>query len=195
MSTVGLTQRRAAPWSPGTAVTRIVPRLALLGLGACVGLSWWIAAAAAHGRYLLELPVGGAAPSWVAGPLRGLAPPIGPGSFSAAVIAMSLAYAAALAGARTISVRFAVVAIALANLAFTLGPTIVSTDVFGYISYARLAVVHGINPYLHPPIAAPHDPVLPLVYWKHATSPYGPLFTAGSAPLALLSPAAALWTF
>ena len=37
-------------------------------------------------------------------------------------------------------------AIVLANVAFTLGPTIVSTDVFGYIAYARELASHGLDP-------------------------------------------------
>jgi hypothetical protein len=111
------------------------------------------------------------------------------------VLGLALAYLLALACAGSVSLRVALLAIVVANLAFTLGPTVVSTDVFGYIAYARLEVLHGLNPYITAPIAAPHDAILPLVFWKHATSPYGPLFTLASAPLALVSPAAALWIY
>ncbi len=169
----------------------------MLGLVACVAFSAWIAAGAADGRYLLELP-GGANPAWIDGPLRGLAGVVGslgPGTLSTAVVGLALAYLLALAGAGSVSLRVATLAIVLANLAFTLGPTLVSTDVFGYIAYARLEILHGLSPYSSAPTAAPHDAILPFVYWKHATSPYGPLFTLGSAPLALVPPAAALWTY
>lgn len=187
----GRTRRAAAP------TAALVPSLAVLGLAACVAFSVWIAAGAADGRYLLELP-GGANPAWIDGPLRGLAAVVGslgPGSLSTAALGLALAYLLALAGASSVSLRVATVAIVLANLAFTLGPTLVSTDVFGYIAYARLEVLHGLSPYGAAPIAAPHDAILPFVYWKHAASPYGPLFTFGSAPLALVPPAAALWIY
>ena len=39
------------------------------------------------------------------------------------------------------------------------GPILLSTDVFSYIAYARMGVEHGLNPYLHGPIAIAHDPV------------------------------------
>ena len=90
--------------------------------------------------------------------------------------------------------RVALGAVALANLAFTLGPTLVSTDVFGYIAYAREAAAHGVNPYLSAPASIPHDPILQFVYWKGQPSPYGPLFTLLSLPLGLTSPPLALWS-
>lgn len=186
-----LTRRAAAP------LATLVPSLAVLGLGTCAVFSVWIAAGAADGRYLLELP-GGASPEWIDGPLHGLSGAIGslgPGTFSAGVLGLALAYMLALACAGSVSLRVALLAIVVANLAFTLGPTLVSTDVFGYVAYARLEVLHGLNPYISAPFAAPHDAILPFVFWKHATSPYGPLFTLASAPLALVSPAADLWIY
>jgi hypothetical protein len=161
--------------------------------------SWWIAVGAADGVYWLELP-GGGNPAWIDGPLRGLAGTIGslpPARLNAALIAMGVAYLVALAFGRigSISLRTALVAIVAANVAFTLGPSLVSTDVFGYIDYARLLAAHGLSPYVSAPIAAPHDAILPFVFWRHATSPYGPLFTFLSAPLGLVSASAALWTF
>jgi len=188
----GRPQRVAAP-----VVATLVPWLGVAGLAACAVFAIWIAAAAADGRYLLELP-GGANPAWIDGPLRGLSTaigPLGPRSFSAAVLGLAAAYLLALACAGSVSLRVAMIAIVVSNVAFTLGPTLVSTDVFGYIAYARLELLHGLNPYINAPSAAPHDAILPLVYWKHATSPYGPLFTLASAPLALLPPASALWIY
>jgi hypothetical protein len=168
-------------------------------LGASVIAAWWTAIGASDGVYWLELP-GGGNPAWIDGPLRGLAGFVGslpPARLSAALIALSVAYLVALACARTgsISLRAALVAIVAANVAFTLGPSLVSTDVFGYIDYARLLTAHGLNPYVFAPLAAPHDAILPFVFWRHATSPYGPLFTLLSAPLGLVSASAALWTF
>jgi hypothetical protein len=177
-------------------VPRVVGVCALL-LTVCASV--WIAVGASDGNYWLELP-GGGNPTWITGPLRGLASTVGslpPSALSACLIVMGAGYVVALVCTRSgsVSLRAALAAVVAANLAFTLGPTLLSTDVFGYIAYGRLGAVHGLNPYVFPPGAAPHDAVLPFVYWQHATSPYGPLFTALSAPLGLLSNAAALWVF
>ena len=39
------------------------------------------------------------------------------------------------------------------------GPILLSTDVFSYIAYARMGVVHGLNPYMHGPQSISSDPV------------------------------------
>jgi alpha-1,6-mannosyltransferase len=63
---------------------------------------------------------------------------------------------------------------------------LLSHDVYSYVDYARLGVVHGLDPYVRPPLAAPTDPAFPHVTWTAATSAYGPLFTLASYPLAWL---------
>lgn len=70
--------------------------------------------------------------------------------------------------------------------AFALAPVLLSHDVYSYVDYARLGVVHGLNPYVHPPAAAPFDPAYARVTWIDATSAYGPLFTLATYPLAWL---------
>ena len=42
--------------------------------------------------------------------------------------------------------------------AFALAPVLLSHDVFSYVDYARLGVVHGLDPYVNAPDAAPADP-------------------------------------
>ncbi|HEX8754251.1 MAG TPA: glycosyltransferase 87 family protein [Solirubrobacterales bacterium] len=69
---------------------------------------------------------------------------------------------------------------------FAVAPVLVSHDVFSYLDYARLGVRHGLNPYVHPPAAAPGDPAFARVTWPHTTSAYGPLFTLATYPLAWL---------
>jgi alpha-1,6-mannosyltransferase len=69
---------------------------------------------------------------------------------------------------------------------FALAPVLLSHDVYSYVDYARLGVVHGLDPYVHPPAAAPFDPAYARVTWIEATSAYGPLFTLLSYPLAWL---------
>jgi len=69
---------------------------------------------------------------------------------------------------------------------FALAPVLLSHDVYSYVDYARLGVVHGLDPYTHPPAAAPFDPAYARVTWIGAKSAYGPLFTLAVYPLAWL---------
>jgi Glycosyltransferase family 87 len=75
---------------------------------------------------------------------------------------------------------------------FALAPVLLSHDVYSYVDYARLGVLHGLDPYVHPPSAVPGDPVYPRVEWTEATSAYGPLFTLATYPLAWLPVGAAV---
>jgi alpha-1,6-mannosyltransferase len=70
--------------------------------------------------------------------------------------------------------------------AFALAPVLLSHDVFSYVDYARLGVVHGLDPYVHRPVAVPSDPAFADVTWTESTSAYGPLFTLITYPLAWL---------
>lgn len=69
---------------------------------------------------------------------------------------------------------------------------LLSHDVYSYVDYARLGVRHGLDPYVHPPLAAPQDPAYAHVTWTEATSAYGPLFTLATYPLAWLPVGAAV---
>jgi len=70
--------------------------------------------------------------------------------------------------------------------AFAVAPVLLSHDVYSYVDYARLGIRHGLDPYVHPPLAAPDDPIYAEVAWTEATSAYGPLFTLLTYPLAWL---------
>ena len=69
---------------------------------------------------------------------------------------------------------------------FAVAPVLLSHDVYSYVDYARLGVVHDLDPYLHAPAAVPADPAFAEVEWTGATSVYGPLFTLATYPLAWL---------
>ena len=69
---------------------------------------------------------------------------------------------------------------------FALAPVLLSHDAYSYVDYARLGVLHGLDPYVYPPAAEPFDPVYARVTWIDATSAYGPLFTLATYPLAWL---------
>jgi alpha-1,6-mannosyltransferase len=77
-------------------------------------------------------------------------------------------------------------AIVLLVTGFALAPVLLSHDVYSYVDYARLGVRHGLDPYVHPPLAAPGDPAYADVTWTEATSAYGPFFTLLTYPLAWL---------
>lgn len=96
------------------------------------------------------------------------------------------AYLAVLAAAPRLGRRVVWGAILLAVGAFAVAPVLLSHDIYSYLDYARLGVVHGLDPYVHPPLAAPSDPAYAHVTWTDATSAYGPLFTLATYPLAWL---------
>ena len=82
----------------------------------------------------------------------------------------------------------------LAQIVFVLGPPQPLTDTFNYIVYGRMAA-HGLNPYTHVPLSAPHDAAYALSNWHHLPSPYGPLFTLLTEPLGVLPLPVAYWAW
>jgi alpha-1,6-mannosyltransferase len=104
------------------------------------------------------------------------------------------AYLAILVKAPSLSRRLVWGAIAVSVAVFAALPPLLSNDVYSYVDYARLGVLHGLDPYVHPPLAEPADPAFAEVDWTESTSVYGPLFTLLSYPLAALAVDAAVWT-
>jgi hypothetical protein len=96
------------------------------------------------------------------------------------------AYLGALALAPRLGRRLVWGAIVVFVAAFAVAPVLLSHDVYSYVDYARLGVRHGLDPYVHPPQAAPADPAYADVTWTEATSAYGPAFTLATYPLAWL---------
>ncbi len=98
-------------------------------------------------------------------------------------------------GSDRIAARWAIGLVALLNLIVFVGPILISTDVFSYIAYARMGVVHGIDPYTHGPVAIVGDPVFRYVGhdWLRVATAYGPLYTLLTYPLGLLGLVGALW--
>lgn len=131
----------------------------------------------------------------IAGWLDGVGERLGFRVFLIALLAYAGAYGGILLLARRISTRFAIALTVALQLIVFAGPILLSTDVFSYIAYARMGVVHGINPYIHGPISIAGDPVYHDVGkdWKTVATAYGPLYTLISYPLALLGVTGALW--
>jgi alpha-1,6-mannosyltransferase len=133
-------------------------------------------------------------PGWLAGPLHGLGLGIGSSSFQVLTLVMCASYGAVLLAARALSGRAIALSIVASYVLLLLGPPLISQDVFGYLAFARLGVLHGLDPYTHVAAEAPTDAVFPFIGWPFQHSPYGPLFTLGSYPLASLGLAGGLWT-
>lgn len=134
-------------------------------------------------------------PRWLAGPLEGLHLSIDSHSFQNLMLIMCASYLLVLLAARALPLGALVVAIAAAHLILLLGPPLISQDVFGYIGFAHLGALHGLDPYTHVAAEAPTDAVFPFVGWPFQHSPYGPLFTLASYATAPLGLAGALWAF
>ena len=136
----------------------------------------------------------------IAGWLSGIGERLGYRVFLIALLVSCAAYAGLIAVVRArergrVSARFVIGLVVVLHVIVFAGPILLSTDVFSYIAYARLGVVHGINPYTHGPVAIASDPVFQYVghTWRQVESAYGPLYTLISYPLALLGVTGALW--
>jgi alpha-1,6-mannosyltransferase len=132
-------------------------------------------------------------PGWLAGPLESLHVGITSSSFQTLTLIMAAGYVAVLLTVRTLSARMLWVTILAAHLALLLGPPLLSQDVFGYLDFARLGALHGLDPYTHVAAQVPTDPAYLFVGWPFQHSPYGPLFTLASYAIAPLGLAGGLW--
>jgi alpha-1,6-mannosyltransferase len=190
----------ASPWSFARAGHSRAVRssVALIGNAALLvllGCGVLIAVASAAGESFLVATPPGRFPAWITGPLGGLGNPIGRPEFLTLMLFMWAAYAAVIAASSRLRRVLALSVVVALHVVFLLAPPLLSTDIFSYLDYARLGAAHGLNPYLHTPVAAPHDAVFELVgpKWDRTTTAYGPLFTLLSYPLAHLSLANAVW--
>ena len=139
-------------------------------------------------------------PRWMAGPLGGAWPGLTRNTtvlrwlFSGAIVAMYVAYLLALRYAPALPARSVIAAVVLVHCFFLLAPPMALTDVFNYINYGRMEVVHHLNPYTTIPILEPHsDPSYAVSNWHQLLSPYGPLFTLLTFAVVPLGVAASFW--
>lgn len=84
-----------------------------------------------------------------------------------------------LARRRDLTIGSVAVAIGVALFVAIAEPPRGSGDLWSYVMYGRIAVVHHVSPYTHAPTAFPHDAFFTHVStgWRHTPSIYGPLFT------------------
>jgi hypothetical protein len=174
--------------------SRTLPRaLGLLGLLG-VAVTVFLTCAGAAGEPSQYVPGrSGGWPPWLAGPLEGLGMSLGSGGFQTLTLIMCASYLLVLAFARTLGMRAIVATIVAAHAILLLGPPLISQDVFGYLGFARLGALHGLDPYTHVAAQAPGDEVFWFVGWPYQHSPYGPLFTLASYATAPLGLAGGLW--
>ncbi|HEY6353772.1 MAG TPA: hypothetical protein VIY30_04725, partial [Burkholderiaceae bacterium] len=178
--------------SRSTAIPRALGLLGLLGIVVTVFLT----AAGAAGEPSQYVPGrSGGWPGWLAGPFEDLGMSLGSGAFQTLTLVMCASYLLVLACARALSMRALVAAIVAANAILLLGPPLISQDVFGYLGFARLGALHGLDPYTHVAAQAAGDEVFWFVGWPYQHSPYGPLFTLASYAATPLGLAGGLWAF
>jgi hypothetical protein len=91
-----------------------------------------------------------------------------------------------LVAAPRLGVRVVGALIVVFVVAFACAPVLLSHDAFSYLDYARLGVLHALDPYVNAPEAVPTDPAFAHVTWTETPSAYGPLFTLATYPLAWL---------
>jgi hypothetical protein len=195
LPTVTLPASRRVPWAwPTLGPVAGRAALATLLLGTLA-----IVTTAASGPSILAPRSVQVFPNWEAGPLHSLIsrPITDPKTlglaFSAVLVVLLLAYAAAMLAVRSLSMRTIALAIVALNLILLLSPPMQLTDLFNYLGYARLGALHHLNPYTHTIQQELFDPVNGFASWHNLRSPYGPLFTALSYPLAFVPLPVAYW--
>ncbi len=114
--------------------------------------------------------------------------------FLICLIVFTCAYAGLIALSARVSARVAIALVCTLTALLLIAPIMISTDVFSYIAYSRMAA-HGVNPYVHGPVALFSDPIYRYVGgdWLTATTAYGPLYTLISLPIAPLGLIASVW--
>ncbi len=140
-------------------------------------------------------------PHWMAGPLGGLWPSLTRSTkalrylFSGAIMLMYVSYLVGLRYVPRLSPAWAIGAVIGVHLIMFSAPPLALTDVFNYVNYGRMEIVHHLNPYTTVPVLEPHsDPSYSLSNWHQLLSPYGPVFTLITFAVVPLGVAASFWT-
>ena len=177
----------------------IAGALVLAVIAVCVAL---IVLAAADRPSFLSAPTHyGFFPHWMAGPLGGLwtgftrSPQAIKSLFTGALVVMYVAYLVGLKYVPTLRARWVIATVVAVHAILLLSPPLALTDVFNYINYGRMGVLHHLNPYTTIPVLEPHsDPSYDLSNWHQLQSPYGPLFTLLTYAVVPLGIGGSLWT-
>jgi hypothetical protein len=160
-------------------------RVGALALATIVALSLFVVLIAANRPSILTPTThSGYFPRWMAGPLGGALQGFTNNGetlkwlFTGSILIMYGAYVLVFKHARRLPRRWVIATIVAVHAIFLLSPPLALTDLFNYVNYGRMEVVHGLNPYTTIPVLEPHsDPSYLLSNWHQLLSPYGPLFT------------------
>jgi hypothetical protein len=198
-----LSEIRSSPAPTGAAEERSRPAslLGLVPLLAIPLLCLLLVTLAARGpSFLAPTALPHRYPWWMAGPLSGVWPGALPRPqalewlATATLIVMAIAYLLSAWTARHVDPRWIIGALVAVQVILFLAPPMQFTDVFNYINYARMGVVHHLNPYITLPIHEPHsDPAYRISNWHYLLTPYGPLFTLLTYALVPLGVAVSFW--
>lgn len=164
--------------------------LSLIGLMAAVLAV--VTAAASRPSLLVPARLGGF-PAWLRGPLDTADYVLFPSDFAWVMVAMTACYLVALVCAPALDRRWVLGVILALHAILLVGPPLISSDAFGYLDWARMGVLHGLNPYSTESGSVVSDPVYGFVRWGSLTSPYGPLFTLGTYALVPLGLPGSFW--
>jgi hypothetical protein len=186
----GIRAEVAAAVSAGALTAMILISLIITSLASSAHANSFLSPTARTGDY----------PTWLAGPLGPLTSWV---TFSAAtleaiftfgVAAMYVAYIAVLICAPRIRPAYALSAVVALQLIFFLSPPLPLTDIFNYLNYGRMEIVHHLNPYTTIPELEPHsDPLFAFSNWHGLESPYGPLLTLITMAVVPLGVAGSFW--
>jgi hypothetical protein len=176
-------------------------RLGVALLAVMVAVSLFIVIAAAdRPTFLIPPSAQHYFPHWLAGPLGGLWPQFARSTrllnylFTYGVVTMYGVYLLILWLVPHVRARWAIAAVVAIHVVLFLSPPLALTDIFNYLNYGRMEIVHGLNPYATIPILEPHDdPAFAMSNWHHLLSPYGPMFTLITFALVPLGVAASFW--
>jgi hypothetical protein len=159
-----------------------------------------VVAAADRPSFLAATTTGHYFPHWMAGPLGGLWPSLTRSTtglrwlFTAPIVLMFASYLIGLRYVPLLRARWVIAAIVAAHVIMFLSPPLALTDIFNYINYGRMEVVHNLNPYTTIPVLEPHnDPSYAPSNWHQLLSPYGPLFTLITFIVVPLGVAMSFW--
>jgi alpha-1,6-mannosyltransferase len=159
-----------------------------------------VVAAADRPSFLAATTTGHYFPHWMAGPLGGLWPSLTRSTtglrwlFTAPIVLMFASYLVGLRYVPLLRARWVIAAIVGAHAIMFLSPPLALTDIFNYINYGRMEVVHNLNPYTTIPVLEPHnDPSYAPSNWHQLLSPYGPLFTLITFVVVPLGVAMSFW--
>jgi len=190
-------RRRAATQASADAgvIAGALSLAAILAISVCVVL-----VAANRPSVIAPTTHTGFFPGWMAGPLGGMLPGFTNSGttlkymFTGAIVAMYVSYLLVLKYVPRLPARWVIATILAAHAIYLLSPPLALTDLFNYINYGRMEVVHNLNPYTTIPILEPHnDPSFLLSNWHELLSPYGPLFTLVTFAVVPLGVGGSFW--